>query len=66
MINFDEELRKFPRSMEVDQIEEAVNGHDMTDITDVLLQMLDQNKAMQNQVMNQPVIMQPINMPTGQ
>lgn len=63
MINFDEELRKFPRSMEIDQVEEAVNGHDMTDITDVMLQMLEQNKNMQSQVMSQPVVMQPINVP---
>ena len=63
MINFDEELRKFPRSMEIDQVEEAVNGHDMTDITDVMLQMLEQKKNMQNQVMSQPVVMQPINVP---
>lgn len=63
MINFDEELRKFPKSMEIDQVEEAVNGHDMTDITDVMLQMLEQNKNMQSQVMSQPVVMQPINVP---
>ena len=60
MINFDEELRKFPKSMEVDQVEDAVNGHDMTDITDLMLQMLEQNKAMSNQAMNQQVIMQPV------
>lgn len=57
MINFDEELRKFTESMEIDQVEEAVNRHDLTDVTELLQQVVMQNKQLSNQVqMVQPVI----------
>ena len=32
MINFEEELKKFHPSMEIEGVEAAVNNHDMTDI----------------------------------
>lgn len=67
MINFDEELRKFPRSMEIDQIEDAVNGHDLNDVTDIIREMHEQNKALQNQLMTQQsVVLGSIPMPNGQ
>lgn len=60
MINFDEELRKFPQSMEIEEVEEAVHNHDLTDVTDLLTQMLEQNKALQNQqVVVQTIPVQP-------
>ncbi len=36
MINFDDELAKFQPSLDVDQAEEAINGNDLTDVTDIL------------------------------
>ncbi|MDO4965643.1 MAG: hypothetical protein Q4E51_02955 [Lachnospiraceae bacterium] len=60
MINFDEELRKFPQSMEINEVEESVRNHDLTDVTDLLTQMLEQNKALQNQqVVVQTIPVQP-------
>ncbi|MCR5419546.1 MAG: hypothetical protein K6E98_00905 [Lachnospiraceae bacterium] len=40
MINFEDELRKFHPSMEIEGVEEAVNNHDMTDMTDIFLAMM--------------------------
>ncbi len=39
MIDFDEELKRFQPSLEVDQTEEAIYSNDLKDITDVVLQM---------------------------
>lgn len=64
MINFDEELRKFPESMEIDQVENAVHNHDLTDVTDLMLQMLEQNKALANA--SQSVVVREIPVPTIQ
>ena len=40
MINFEEELRKFHPSMEIEGVEAAVQNHDMTDMTDIFLAMM--------------------------
>ena len=39
MIDFDEELKKFYPSLEVDQLEEAVNRADLTDAVDIYVRM---------------------------
>ena len=39
MINFEEELKKFHPSLEVDEVEEAIYSHDMTDLTDLLVEI---------------------------
>lgn len=44
MLNFEEELKKFKPSLEVEQIEEAVYQEDLTDMTDILREMLQQKK----------------------
>ena len=44
MINFEEELKNFKPSLEVEDIEEAVYQEDMTDMTDILREMMKQNK----------------------
>ena len=44
MLNFEEELNKFKPSLEVEDIEEAVYQEDMTDMTDILREMMKQNK----------------------
>ncbi len=47
MINFEEELKKFHPSMEVDEVEDAVFDHDLTDLTDIMLSMMKQAKEQQ-------------------
>ncbi|MCQ5253531.1 hypothetical protein NE683_09825 [Bariatricus massiliensis] len=44
MLNFEEELKKFKPSLEVEEIEQAVYEEDLTDMTDILREMLEQTK----------------------
>lgn len=44
MLNFEEELKKFKPSLEVEEIEKAVYDEDLTDMTDILREMLDKAK----------------------
>ncbi|MGO5052668.1 hypothetical protein ACTQ6A_09145 [Lachnospiraceae bacterium LCP25S3_G4] len=44
MLNFEEELKKFKPSLEVENIENAVYQEDLTDMTDILREMLEQTK----------------------
>lgn len=44
MLNFEEELKKFKPSLEVEDIEEAVYQEDLTDMTDILREMMQQTK----------------------
>lgn len=44
MLNFEEELKKFKPSLEVDEIEEAVYQEDLTDMTEILKEMIEQTK----------------------
>ena len=40
MINFEAELEKFQPSLDVEQAEEAIYNNNMTDVTDLLQQIL--------------------------
>ena len=40
MLNFEEELKKFQPSLEVEDIEDAVYQEDLTDMTDILREMI--------------------------
>ena len=40
MINFEEELKKFHPSLEVEDAEEAIYNQDLTDMTDILVKMV--------------------------
>ena len=42
MLNFEEEIKKFKPSLEVEQIEDAVYQEDLTDMTDILREMMQQ------------------------
>ena len=42
MLNFEEELKKFKQSLEVEDIEEAVYQEDLTDMTDILKEVMQQ------------------------
>lgn len=44
MLDYEEELKKFKPSLEVDDIEEAVYHEDLSDMTDILREMLSQAK----------------------
>ena len=43
MINFEEELKKFHPSMEI-EVENAVREHELTDMTDIMAEMLRREK----------------------
>lgn len=40
MIDFEEELKKFKPSLEVEEVEEAIYNQDLTDMTDILREMM--------------------------
>ena len=44
MLNFEEELKKFQPSLEIEEIEDAVYQQDLTDMTDILREMIEQTK----------------------
>ncbi|NLG03949.1 MAG: hypothetical protein GX567_09010 [Clostridia bacterium] len=44
MINFEEELKKFHPSLEVEDAEDAIYSHDLSDMTDVLMSMIKEAK----------------------
>ncbi len=41
MIDFEEELKKFHPLPEVDEVEDAIRNHDVSDMMDVLMTMLE-------------------------
>ena len=40
MINFEEELKKFHPSLEVEEVEDAIYNQDLTDMADLLVKMV--------------------------
>lgn len=44
MINFDEELAKYQPSLEVDQAEETIYKNDLTDVTDIIKDIMNEIK----------------------
>ncbi len=40
MINFEEELKNFQPSLEVEEVEDAIKNKDLTDVTDLLAEAL--------------------------
>ena len=44
MLDFAEELKKFQPCLEVEDIEGAVYQEDLTDMTDILREMIEQTK----------------------
>ena len=40
MINYEEELKKFQPSLEVEEAEDAIYSRDLSDMTDILLEMM--------------------------
>ena len=44
MINYEEELKNFKPSLEVEEAEQAIYNHELTDMTDVMQEMLQELK----------------------
>ena len=44
MIDFDEELKKFHPSLEVEDVSEAIYNQDLTDMADLIVSMLKETK----------------------
>ena len=42
MIDFEEELKKFEPSLEVEDAEDAINSQDLSDMTDILKEMMQE------------------------
>ncbi|MCI5515883.1 MAG: hypothetical protein PUE22_00415 [Roseburia porci] len=40
MINFEEELKNYQPSIEVDEAESAIYNHNLTDVTDIIAEMM--------------------------
>ena len=46
MINFDEEIKNYEPSLEIEEAESAIYSHDLTDVTDIIAQLLrEQDKG---------------------
>ena len=45
MINFEEEIKKFPPSLEIEEAEDAIYNNNISDITDVMIQMVEELKG---------------------
>lgn len=44
MINFEEELKNFKPSLEMEDAEAAIYNHDLTDVTDIIAEMMRQQQ----------------------
>lgn len=45
MINFEEELKKFHPSLEVEDAEEAIYNQDLTDMADLMIKVIKESKT---------------------
>ena len=50
MINFEEELKKFHPSLEVEDAEDAIYNQDLTDMADLLVKMIKESEEESNEV----------------
>ena len=48
MLNFEEEIKKFDKSLEPDMIDDALASADITDMDDIMLKMFKQAAGVQN------------------
>ena len=49
MLNYEEELKKFKPCLDVDEVENAIYSRDLTDVTDILKEMLKEEKKNKRQ-----------------
>ena len=50
MINFEEELKKYRPSLEVEEAEDAIYNQDMTDMVDLLVNMIRESEDKTDEV----------------
>ena len=50
MIHFEEELKKFHPSLEVEDAEDAIYNQDLTDMADLLVKMIKESEEKSNEV----------------
>jgi len=48
MIDFEEELKKFHPSLEVEDVEDTINHHEAEDLTELMMQMYRQESQTEN------------------
>jgi hypothetical protein len=53
VIDFEEELKKFHPSLEVEDAEEAIYNQDLTDMTDILLKMLGKGDIYEGEIVEE-------------
>ena len=44
MLDFDKELQKFEPSLEVDEAEDAIRHNDMSDVADLIKEIMEESK----------------------
>ena len=44
MINFEEELKKFQPSLEIEDVQDAIYNQDLTDMADLLVKLLKESE----------------------
>lgn len=44
MLNFEEELKKFQPSLEIDDVEDVINSNDLSDLTDIVKDLIEDLK----------------------
>ncbi|MDY6324699.1 MAG: hypothetical protein SPL99_06505 [Catonella sp.] len=44
MLDFEKELEKFKPSLEVDDAEDAIKGNDMSDVADLIKEIIEENE----------------------
>ena len=44
MIDYEEDLKKFQPSLEIEQAEEAIYNNDLTDVTDIMRELIQEMK----------------------
>ena len=44
MINFEEEMKKFHPCLEIDEAEDAIYNNNVTDLTDIMLEMIKETR----------------------
>ena len=47
MLNYEEELKKFKPCLDVDEVEDAIYSRDLTDVIDILKEMMKNDKPEQ-------------------
>lgn len=50
MINFEEELKKFHPSLEIEEATDAIYNQDMTDMADLLVNMIKEQRVAERSV----------------